>query len=136
MLRQFVPFFRFALAGIVTKTRFSFSRFGRKSFHSSAPQALGGYIEEAQLTLFGLDIYQDLHGTGSVPPHDFVVPEGDESWPCNLWGYMLRLHFTAVSQALFCAGSSWEQEWFSTLLHLLNQDIRPDTFRRAQPAET
>ena len=50
---------------------------------------LGGYIEDAQLAMLGLEVYKDLNGNNSTPARNFVVPKNDELWPSILWGYAL-----------------------------------------------
>ena len=49
----------------------------------------GGYIEDAQLAMLGEEIYRDLNGVKAIVPSSFVVPDDDEQWPSNLWGYKL-----------------------------------------------
>lgn len=66
---------------------FLFSRYNL--FHSSCVARMGGYIEEAQLVMLGLDVYKDFHGEAAYPDFSFIVPDGDEKWPCNLWGFQL-----------------------------------------------
>ena len=56
---------------------------------TSFTRQFGGYIEDAQLAMFGLDVYRELHGEKSAPKLDFVIPEESSDWPCNLWGYEL-----------------------------------------------
>lgn len=66
--------------------------FWRRSFHTTFPRLMGGYIEEAQLTMFGLDVYKDLYGDDApMPDKSFVIPDKDERWPSNLWGFQLGL---------------------------------------------
>lgn len=64
---------------------------------------MGGYIEDAQLTLLGLEIYREIHQeqtvstfnskeNGLLPERGFIVPidgGGDDRWPQHLWGYAL-----------------------------------------------
>ncbi|RYG63877.1 hypothetical protein EON64_15090 [archaeon] len=50
---------------------------------------MGGYIEDVQLSLLGLEIYRDLHGPDTKPKLEFIVPPNDEDWPSHLWGYEL-----------------------------------------------
>ena len=52
-------------------------------------RSLGGYIEGAQLTLLGLEIYQDIHGTNCYPPVEYTIPDESSEGPYNLWGYEL-----------------------------------------------
>lgn len=54
----------------------------------STVRSFGGYIETAQLSLFGLDVYRDLYGSTSLPSRAFIIPN-HESWPSNLWGLKL-----------------------------------------------
>ena len=62
------------------------------SFCGSFPRFMGGYIEEAQLTMFGLDMYKDIYGKDApLPDKSFVVPDEDEKWPSILWGFQLGL---------------------------------------------
>ena len=49
---------------------------------------LGGYIEDAQLAMLGVEIYQDIHGTSNQISPNFIIPEED-AWPVHLWGYEL-----------------------------------------------
>lgn len=49
----------------------------------------GGYIEDAQLSLLALEIYQDIHGKNAIPSVDYKVEHGQEIWPVHLWGYEL-----------------------------------------------
>jgi CDGSH-type Zn-finger protein len=49
----------------------------------------GGYIEDAQLSSLGLEVYQEIYGEKKLPELGFVVPKDDSAWPTNLWGYEL-----------------------------------------------
>lgn len=50
---------------------------------------MGGYIEDAQIAMLGLELYQDIHGVGTIPPTTFIIPHEDHGWPIHLWGYAL-----------------------------------------------
>ncbi len=56
---------------------------------TTATRTFGGYIEEAQLAMYGLEIYQEINGQDAVPPVNFIIPSDDERWSSNLWGYPL-----------------------------------------------
>ena len=49
----------------------------------------GGYIEDAQLAMLGLEVYKEVYGNNKHPCKTFVVPKNDEIWPSILWGYPL-----------------------------------------------
>ena len=62
------------------------------SFSASLPQCMGSYIKEDELTLAGLDVYRKIYGDdASLPEKSFVVPDKDERWPNNLWGFQLGM---------------------------------------------
>lgn len=50
---------------------------------------MGGYIEDAQISSLGLEIYQEINGLDKYPSVSFVIPYEDENWPVHLWGYKL-----------------------------------------------
>lgn len=52
-------------------------------------RSFGGYIEDAQLTLYGIEIYSDLYGADAAIPPSFIVPTDDARWPHILWNYDL-----------------------------------------------
>ena len=52
-------------------------------------RSFGGYIEDAQLTLYGIEIYSDLYGSDATIPPSFIVPADDARWPHILWNYDL-----------------------------------------------
>ena len=52
-------------------------------------RSFGGYIEDAQLTLYGIEIYSDLYGPDAAVPPSFIVPTDDARWPYILWNYDL-----------------------------------------------
>lgn len=56
---------------------------------SYTSRLFGGYIEDAQLALYGLEIYRDLNGEKARIPADFIVPVDVEEWPQHLWGFEL-----------------------------------------------
>ena len=77
------------MIGILRPIRFCRVNSLRLSRHVLSVRKFGGYIEDAQLTQFGLEIYQEKYGLSALPPVEFVIPLDDESWPYNLWGYSL-----------------------------------------------
>lgn len=52
-------------------------------------RSMGGYIEEAQFAMLGLEIYQDIHGKYAFPNTSFVIPHDDDQYPTHMWGYEL-----------------------------------------------
>ena len=38
----------------------------------------GGYIEDAQLAVYGLEIYQEIHEPFSKPSSAYIIPDADE----------------------------------------------------------
>ena len=60
----------------------------------------GGYIEDAQLTLYGIEIYSELNGADAAIPHSFVVPANDDRWPHILWNYDLGQGFAKHMKSL------------------------------------
>jgi CDGSH-type Zn-finger protein len=46
----------------------------------------GGYIEDAQLSSLGLEVYQEIYGEKKLPE---LGQLDDSAWPTNLWGYEL-----------------------------------------------
>ena len=70
------------LQRIATKFKIPFT-------HRRSVRKFGGYIEDAQITQFGLEVYQEKFGLSSIPSAEFVIPTDDDSWPYNLWGYAL-----------------------------------------------
>jgi len=65
------------------------SALSRVSCHPVRRRRFGGYIEDAQLAMLGEEVYKDLNGPKAIIPSTFVVPDDDEQWPSNLWGYKL-----------------------------------------------
>ncbi len=48
-------------------------------------------IADSELTLFGLELYRELHGPAAVPHRNFVIPTADPDghWPHQLHGRTL-----------------------------------------------
>ena len=58
-------------------------------FNQSFPRR-GGYIEEAQLAMYGVEIFRDIHGHDNIPK-DFQVSLDDDRYPDLLRGFHLGM---------------------------------------------
>lgn len=51
-------------------------------------RSFGGYIEDAQLAMYGLELFQDINGPNKFPDPKFIIPSSSH-WPEHLWGFEL-----------------------------------------------
>ena len=56
----------------------------------------GGYIEEAQIAMYGLELFQDINGRDMFPDPKYVIPKSSD-WPEHLWGFELGKCVTLYS---------------------------------------